>query len=49
MLELKGVSKKFRKKQVLNNIDFKFEKGIYGILGPKIGRASCRERVWSRV
>ena len=34
MLELKGVSKKFRKKQVLNNIDFKFEKGIYGILGP---------------
>ena len=34
MLELKGVSKKFRKKQVLNNIDFKFEKGIYGRLGP---------------
>ncbi|MDE6385030.1 MAG: ATP-binding cassette domain-containing protein, partial [Eubacterium sp.] len=34
MLELKGVSKKFRKKQVLNSIDFKFEKGIYGILGP---------------
>lgn len=34
MLELKGVSKKFRKKQVLNSIDFKFEKGIYGVLGP---------------
>ena len=34
MLELKGVSKKFKKKQVLNSIDFKFKEGIYGILGP---------------
>lgn len=34
MLELKNVSKKFRKKEVLKGIDYKFEKGIYGILGP---------------
>lgn len=34
MLELKNVTKKFRKKEVLKGIDYKFEKGIYGILGP---------------
>lgn len=34
MLEIKNLSKKFGKKTVLNNIDYTFENGIYGLLGP---------------
>lgn len=34
MLELKNVSKKFGRKEILHGIDFEFEKGIYGMLGP---------------
>lgn len=34
MLELKKVSKKFGRKEILHGIDFEFEKGIYGMLGP---------------
>lgn len=34
MLELKNVTKSFRKKQVLIDINYKFENGIYGVLGP---------------
>lgn len=34
MLELKEVGKKFKKKLVLNNVNFTFEKGVYGLLGP---------------
>lgn len=33
-LELKDISKKYGKKEVLHNIDIKFETGIYGLLGP---------------
>lgn len=34
MIEVKHVSKRFGKKQVLNNISCTIEKGIYGLLGP---------------
>lgn len=34
MLELKSITKKFGKKEILHGIDFEFEKGIYGLLGP---------------
>lgn len=34
MLEIKNFSKKFGKKIVLNNINYSFENGIYGLLGP---------------
>lgn len=34
MLEIKNLSKKFGKKTVLNNINYTFENGIYGLLGP---------------
>ncbi len=38
MLEIKNLSKKFGKKTVLNNIDYTFENGIYGLLGPNVPR-----------
>lgn len=34
MVELKSVSKAFKKKIVLNNIQYTLEEGIYGLLGP---------------
>ncbi len=34
MIELKNVSKKFGKKQILKNIDCEINHGIYGLLGP---------------
>ncbi|MCD8127535.1 MAG: ATP-binding cassette domain-containing protein [Clostridiales bacterium] len=34
MIEVKGLSKRFKKKQVLNNITLSLEHGIYGLLGP---------------
>lgn len=34
MLELKNVKKRIKNKEILSEIDYKFEKGIYGILGP---------------
>lgn len=34
MLRINHLSKKFRKKQVLNDICYEFENGIYGLLGP---------------
>lgn len=34
MIEVKHVSKRFGKKQILNNISCTIEKGIYGLLGP---------------
>lgn len=34
MVELKNVSKAFKKKIVLNNIQYTLEEGIYGLLGP---------------
>lgn len=34
MVELKNVSKAFKKKIVLNNIHYTLEEGIYGLLGP---------------
>ena len=34
MLELNHLSKSYGKKEVLHDLSFVFEKGIYGILGP---------------
>lgn len=34
MLEIKNLSKKFGKKIALDNLEFNFDKGIYGLLGP---------------
>lgn len=34
MLELKNITKSFKKKPVLDNINYHFENGIYGLLGP---------------
>ncbi len=34
MIELKNISKNFKKKQVLIDINYMFENGIYGVLGP---------------
>lgn len=33
-LELKSISKSYGKKQVLDNLNCTFEKGVYGLLGP---------------
>ena len=43
---IEHLSKRFEDKVVLRDICFTFTEGrIYGLLGRKIGRASCRERV----
>lgn len=34
MVEIKNLSKKFRKKKVLNHLDLSLERGAYGMLGP---------------
>ena len=34
LIETEGVTKKFRKKQVLNGVSMKLETGVYGMLGP---------------
>lgn len=34
MIEIKNVSKKFGKKEILKNINFVMDKGVYGLLGP---------------
>ena len=33
MLELKNLTKKYGENTVLNNINFTFENGVYGLLG----------------
>lgn len=33
MIEIKNLNKKFKKKSVLNNINIKFDNGVYGFLG----------------
>ena len=34
MIEIQGVTKKFRKKTVLDGITQEFNEGVYGLLGP---------------
>ena len=34
MIEIKSLSKKYKKKLVLNNINLKISNGVYGLLGP---------------
>lgn len=34
MLEIKNLNKKFGKKIALDNLEFSFDKGVYGLLGP---------------
>ena len=34
MIEIKGLTKKFKHKKVLDQVSFKLENGVYGMLGP---------------
>ena len=34
MLEIKGLTKKYKDKLALDNFTYTFEKGVYGLLGP---------------
>ena len=34
MLEIRNLSKSYGKKVALNNINLKFDNGLYGLLGP---------------
>ena len=46
ILEMKGIDKSFPGVHALDHVDLEIRKGeVLALMGEKIGRASCRERV----